>query len=42
MLARKEMIVENLEEFLYSLARNYADLQGLLDIVFETRKLKNY
>jgi len=35
-------IVEKPEEYLYSSARNYADLDGLLDIAFITMKWKTY
>ena len=37
-----EMIVEKPEDYLYSSARNYADMKGLLDVVLETRKVKSY
>ena len=38
----EEMIVEKPEDYLYSSARNYADLIGLLEIIMETRKLECY
>jgi putative transposase len=38
----EEMIAEKPEEYLYSSARNYADMQGLLEIVMETRKVRSY
>lgn len=38
----EEMIVEKSEDYLFSSARNYADMDGLLDIVKETRKVKSY
>jgi putative transposase len=38
----EELIVEKPEDYLYSSARNYADLQGLVSIVLETRKLISY
>ena len=38
----KEMIVENPEDYLFSSARNYADLRGILDIIVETPKLITY
>jgi putative transposase len=38
----KENIVEKPEDYLYSSARNYADLKGLLNIVMETRKIRSY
>ena len=37
----EEMIVEKPEDYLFSSARNYADLDGLLDIVLETRKVRS-
>jgi hypothetical protein len=36
------MIVEKPEDYLYSSARNYADMDGLLEVVIETRKVKSY
>jgi hypothetical protein len=30
------------EDYLYSSARNYADLNGIVSMVFETRKLISY
>ena len=36
------MFVEKPEDYLYSSARNYADLIGLLEIIMEARKLKCY
>lgn len=38
----EEMIVERPEDYLFSSARDYADLDGLLEIVKETRKVKSY
>jgi len=38
----EEMIVEKPEDYLFSSARNYADMDGLLDIIIETRKVKSY
>lgn len=38
----KKMIVEKPEQYLFSSARNYAELDSLLDIVLETQKLRSY
>ena len=38
----QEMIVEKPEDYLYSSARNYAELPHLLDIVLETPHLKTF
>jgi len=38
----KEMIVENPEDYLFSSARNYADLDYLVDIIMETTQLITY
>ena len=35
-----DMIVEKPEEYLYSSARNYADMKGLVEIVMETRNMR--
>ena len=37
-----EMLVEKPEEYLFSSARNYAELSSLLDIILETPQLKTY
>jgi len=37
-----DMIVEKPEEYLFSSARNYADLPGLVDVILETPQLKTY
>jgi putative transposase len=38
----EEMIVEKPEEYLFSSARNYPDMEGLLEIVIKTRKVRSY
>lgn len=38
----EEMIVEKPEDYLYSSARNYADMSGLLDVFLETRKVRSF
>ena len=38
----EEMIVEKPEDYLFSSARNYADLKGFLDVVLESRKVRSY
>jgi len=38
----EEMIVEKPEDYLFSSARNYADMKGLLDVIIETRKVRSY
>ena len=38
----KEMIVKNPEDYLFSSARNYADMDSLLDIILETPQLITY
>jgi len=38
----EEMIVEKPEDYMFSSARNYADLDGLLDVIIETRKVRSY
>ena len=38
----KELIVEKEEDYLFSSARNYADLDNYLDIELITPKLKTY
>jgi len=37
-----DMLVEKPEEYLFSSARNYAELSSLLDIILETPQLKTY
>jgi hypothetical protein len=36
------MLVEKDEEYLFSSARNYAELPSILDIILETPELKAY
>jgi REP element-mobilizing transposase RayT len=38
----KDLIVENAEDYLFSSARNYAELDSLIDIVLETSQLITY
>ena len=38
----RDMLVEKPEEYLFSSARNYAELPSLLDIILETQQLKTY
>ncbi len=38
----EEMIVSNAEDYLFSSARNYADLPNLLDVTLETQEWKAY
>jgi hypothetical protein len=38
----EEMIVEKPENYLFSSARNYADMDGLLEVVLEIRKVRSY
>lgn len=38
----KELIVKNPEDYLFSSARNYAELSSMLDIIKETPELKTY
>jgi putative transposase len=38
----KDLIVENTEDYLFSSARNYAELDSLIDIVLETSQLITY
>ncbi len=38
----KEMVVQHPEDYLFSSARNYADLDSLLDIVIESHQLITY
>ncbi|NPD48146.1 hypothetical protein [Lentimicrobium sp. S6] len=38
----QDMIVEKPEDYLFSSARNYAELSSVLDIILETPELKNY
>jgi putative transposase len=38
----EEMIVEKPEDYLFSSARNYADIDGFLDVIIETRKVRSY
>jgi hypothetical protein len=38
----QDMIVDKPEEYLFSSARNYAELSNLLDIILETTQLKTY
>jgi REP element-mobilizing transposase RayT len=38
----QEMLVEKPEEYLFSSARNYAELPSALDIIIETPELKTY
>jgi len=38
----KELIVEHPEDYLFSSARNYSDLDSYLDIVIESRRLISY
>jgi len=36
------MLVEKPEDYLFSSARNYAELPSILDIILETPELKTY
>jgi hypothetical protein len=38
----EEMLVERAEDYLYSSARNYADLDNLLDVELIDKKLITY
>jgi len=38
----QEMIVDKQEEYLFSSARNYAELPSLLEVILETPQLKTY
>ncbi|NPD45277.1 hypothetical protein HNS40_21865, partial [Lentimicrobium sp. S6] len=38
----QEMLVERPEEYLFSTARNYAELSFVLNVILETPELKNY
>ena len=38
----KELIVEKQEDYLFSSARNYADLYSLIDVILESHKLITY
>jgi len=38
----QDMLVEKPEEYLFSSARNYAELPSVLDIILETPELKTY